>query len=76
MNYSSSAPVIVIVALAEELLASVWLVVISLSGTLLSESEMLVSSVADARKLANIITSITKTSKRISRFTFTPLIQL
>jgi len=58
--------VIVIVALAEELLASVWLVVISLSGMLLSTSG--VSDTADAGNYASIITSTTRAIKRISLF--------
>ena len=50
MGYSSAKAyiVIVMVALADELLASVRLVVISLSGMLLSAGEALASGVADA----------------------------
>jgi hypothetical protein len=71
LNYSLGIPVIVIVieALAEELLASVWLVVISSSGMLLSESETLLSDTTDTGNLASIITSTTRTIKRISLFT-------
>ena len=58
------------VALAEELLASVWLAVISLLGMLLLVSEVLVSDTTDAGYLASIITSTTRAIKRISLFTF------
>jgi len=70
MSYSSATAymVIVIVALAEELLTSVWLVVISLSGMLLSAIEEPVSDTTDADDPASIITNITKAIKRISLF--------
>jgi hypothetical protein len=66
LNYSSSTPVIVtvIVALAEELFASVWLVVMSLPG-------VLVLGVADADELASIITSTTKAIIRTRLFILT-----
>ncbi len=63
--------VIVIVALAEELLALVWLVVISLSRMLLSPSEASLSDTTDADDPANIITSTTRATKKISLFTST-----
>ena len=65
LGYSLSAPVIAIViaALAEELLASVWLAVISLSGMLLSIGE--VSDTTNAGKPASITT---KAIKGISLF--------
>jgi len=71
--YSSATAyiVIVIVALAEELLVSVWLVIVSLSGMFLSASEVPVSDTADADDPASIITSITRAIKRISLFTST-----
>lgn len=61
--------VIVIVAPAEELYASVWLVVVSFSGILLSIG--VVSDTADADDPASIITSNTRVIKRISFFTST-----
>jgi hypothetical protein len=66
LNYSSSTPVIVtvIVALVEELFASVWLVVMSLPG-------VLVLGVADADELASIITSTTKAIIRTRLFILT-----
>jgi hypothetical protein len=69
MNYSLITPVIVlvIVALAEELLASVWPVVILLSGILASATEMLRSvrpnRISPANRIARII-------KAVSPFTF------
>ena len=71
LYYSVNTPVIVIViaALAEELLASVWLVVISLSGVSLSAREVLVSDTADADDPASITTSTTRAIRRISLFT-------
>ena len=74
LYYSVNTPVIVIVivALAEELLASVWLVVISLSLMLLSVSEEPVSDTADADDPASITTSATRAISKISRFTSTP----
>ena len=70
LDYSSSIPVIVIVivALAEELLAAVWLVVSLLSEMLVSGGEALVSDTADADDTAN---TITKAIRRIRPFTFT-----
>ena len=62
MNYSSSAPVIVIVmvALAEELLALLPLLVTSLSGMLVSAIEMRVSLMPSRtnpiRRIARMIT--------------------
>jgi hypothetical protein len=69
LGYSLSIPVIVIVivALAEELLASVGLVVISLSGMLLSVGE--VSDTTNTGKLASITT---RAIKGISFFISTP----
>ncbi len=59
MDYSLSIPVIVMVALAEELLASVWLVVSSLSGMPISATEIPVSfkpNRTDAnRRIAKVI---------------------
>jgi len=68
MNYSSIIPVTVmeIEALAEELLASVLLVVISLSGESLYTGE--VSDTTITGKLANITA---KATKGISLFTST-----
>ena len=57
-----------IVALAEELLAWVWLVAASLSGMLLSLSEALVSDTADADEPASMITSTTKAIRSIGLF--------
>ena len=59
--------VIVMVALAEELLALLILLVTSLSGMLLSVGK--VSDITDAGNLAIIITSTTRAIKRISLFT-------
>ena len=70
--YSSATAyiVIVIVALAEELLASVWLVVSSLSGTSISAREVFVSfkpsRTNPTRRIARVITMI-------SLFTSTPV---
>jgi len=58
--------VIVIVALAEELLASVWLVVISLSGLVLSAREV---SVSDTPDVDNPTSITTRAIKRIILFT-------
>jgi len=71
LYYSVNTPVMVIIieALAEELLASVWLVVISLSGMLLSVDEALVSDAADIDKPASVTTSATRAIKRTSLFT-------
>ena len=60
--------VIVIVALAEELLALVWLVIVSLSGTLVSATEMPVSLKPSK---TNTNRRITKVIKKISLFTST-----
>ena len=70
MTYSSATVyiVIVITALAEELLASVWLVVISLSVTPVSASEAPVSDTTNTGKPANIMT---RAIRGISLFTCT-----
>jgi len=54
------------VAVAEELVAAVWLVVSLLSGMLVSVSEAPVSDITDTDDTAN---SITTAIKRISVFT-------
>ena len=66
LYYSISTPVIVIVilALAEELLDSIWLVVISLSGMLLSAGE-----VSDTTTTGKPTSIITRATKGISLFT-------
>ena len=68
LDYPSSTAyiVIVIVALAEELLASVWLVVISLSGMVLSVGGALVSDITNTGKPASITTRAIK--GLVSRF--------
>jgi len=67
VGYSSATAyiVIVIVALAEELLTSVWMVVISLSGMLVSVKEVSVSDAITTGRLANISA---RAIKRISFF--------
>jgi len=78
LGYSSDGDavvqVIVIVALAEELLASVWLVAISLSGLVLSASD--VSDTADGDDPASITISTTRANKRINLFTSTHPVSL
>lgn len=70
LNYSLDTAyiVIVIVALAEELLALLILLVTSLSGILVSAIEVPVSDITDAGKIASIITSTTRAIKKVRFF--------
>ena len=70
LSYSSATAyiVIVMVALAGELLALLILIVASLLGALVSASEALVS---DATNTGNPATSATRAIKKISLFNFT-----
>jgi hypothetical protein len=68
--------VIVIAALAEESLASVWVVVVPLSGMLRSASEVLASDIADVGDLPSIVASSARVIGRVTPFILTTSLSL